>query len=65
MKQMYDFYDMIERAYYALGVQAQCQNARDIKSWLEQGLINEKQAKELRAHNNRMERDFFLNKRLP
>lgn len=54
-----DFYDEIERAYRVLGAEGWSQNARDIKSWLENGLINEKEAKELRAHNNRMEREFF------
>ena len=49
----------IERAYRVLGAEGWCQNARDIKSWLENGLINEKQANELRTHNNRMEREFY------
>lgn len=54
-----DFYDEIERAYRVLGAEGWCQNSRDIESWLKQGLINEKQAKELRTHNNRIEREFY------
>lgn len=48
----------IERAYRVLGAEGWCQNSRDIESWLKQGLINEKQEKDLRAYNNKLEREY-------